>query len=373
MGTTRPAGIRRTEGCVPGRSSRQGRTAPARTNRRTDSPVRSWIRRTFVSTGSTSRPKAKLPTAAAVYGPTPGSSVRSSGQPSLGDDPCGAMQADRPPVVTEPLPGDDHVGRRGGCERLGGRPALEPGEPRGITRSTCVCCSITSLTRIAYGSRVGAMGAPGHARGTRREGAYASCDSRLGPAETRSLDRVRCFWLQDEHDELPWAVNALDAAQLDVRGRRRAGDQRDRPTLGSDQFSGTPKPLGYELDDLRSVDDADMEIGDQRQRAAAARLGVGGEDDRARLGDCSGAACDGAIERVEAGGVECRVRQQLKAGRSPFFPELCRDSQTPRTASCRDVFDRRRYRFRDDAENLGPVVGDALAEEVDQASRAAPA
>ena len=45
------------------------------------SPVRSWTRRTFVSTGSTSRPKAKLPTAAAVYGPTPGSSVRSSGQP----------------------------------------------------------------------------------------------------------------------------------------------------------------------------------------------------------------------------------------------------------------------------------------------------
>ena len=30
----------------------------------------------------------------------------------LGDDPCRAVQADRPPVVAEPLPGDDHVGRR---------------------------------------------------------------------------------------------------------------------------------------------------------------------------------------------------------------------------------------------------------------------
>ena len=49
------------------------------------SPVRSCTRRTFVSTGSTSRPNAKLPTAAAVYGPTPGSSVRSSGQPVVGD------------------------------------------------------------------------------------------------------------------------------------------------------------------------------------------------------------------------------------------------------------------------------------------------
>ena len=45
-------------------------------------------RRTFVSTGSTSRPKAKFPTAAAVYGPTPGSSVRSSGQPSAATAPA---------------------------------------------------------------------------------------------------------------------------------------------------------------------------------------------------------------------------------------------------------------------------------------------
>src|SRR6187200_3353527 len=35
---------------------------------------------------------------------------------------------------------------------LGHRPSHR--SYRGTTRSTCVCCSITSLTRIAYGSRV---------------------------------------------------------------------------------------------------------------------------------------------------------------------------------------------------------------------------
>ena len=64
------------------------------------------------------------------------------------------MQVEPAAVVAEPLPGADHVGGSRGGERGGRRPALEPGEIRGITRSTCVCCSITSLTRIAYGSVV---------------------------------------------------------------------------------------------------------------------------------------------------------------------------------------------------------------------------
>ena len=45
-------------------------------------PSRPQTRRTFVSTAASSRPKANDATAAAVYGPTPGSSVRSSGHPS---------------------------------------------------------------------------------------------------------------------------------------------------------------------------------------------------------------------------------------------------------------------------------------------------
>ena len=90
------------------------------------SPVRSCTRRTFVSTGSTSRPNAKLPTAAAVYGPTPGSSVRSSGQPPLGDDARCRVKRHRAPVVAEPLPLEDDLGGGGGRQGLDGRPALEP-------------------------------------------------------------------------------------------------------------------------------------------------------------------------------------------------------------------------------------------------------
>ena len=69
-----------------------------------------------------------------------------------------AVQAERAPVVAEPLPLADHVGGRRRRERLDSRPALEPPLPRGTTRSTCVCCAITSLTRIAYGSRVSRQG-----------------------------------------------------------------------------------------------------------------------------------------------------------------------------------------------------------------------
>ena len=93
------------------------------------SPVRSWTRRTFVSTGSTSRPNAKLPTAAAVYGPMPGSSVRSSGQPRSATSARRAVQMTRAPVVAESLPRDDHVRGRSGGERLDGGPALEPATP----------------------------------------------------------------------------------------------------------------------------------------------------------------------------------------------------------------------------------------------------
>ena len=117
--------------------------------------VRSRTRRTFTSTGSTGRSKANRATASAVYRPTPGSSVRSS-RPALGGDSAGrAVQ----------------VERRGGCSRApatrGSRPrASRRRAPRpkasaratqrylGTTRATCVCWSMTSETRIAYGSRV---------------------------------------------------------------------------------------------------------------------------------------------------------------------------------------------------------------------------
>ena len=120
------AGTRRSAARARGTRWRRGRTAPARTTASKLSPVRSCTRRTLVSTGSTSRPKAKLPTAAAVYGPTPGQLGQVVGPAALGDRSRRAVQVDRAPVVAEPLPLDDDVGRRRGGERVDRRPALEP-------------------------------------------------------------------------------------------------------------------------------------------------------------------------------------------------------------------------------------------------------
>ena len=62
-----------------------------------------------------------------MYGPTPGSSVRSSGQPRAGDRTRRAVEVERAPVVPEPLPLADHVGGGRRRERLDRGPALEPG------------------------------------------------------------------------------------------------------------------------------------------------------------------------------------------------------------------------------------------------------
>ena len=74
----------------------------------------------------------------------------------------GAVQAERAPVVAEPLPLDDHLAgdAAASASTVGHRSSHAC--QRGITRSTCVCCSITSLTRIAYGSVVSR-----HGRGAR--------------------------------------------------------------------------------------------------------------------------------------------------------------------------------------------------------------
>ena len=89
-------------------------------------PVLRRTRSTLTSTGRTSSPNAKQRRAAAVYGPTPGSSVRSSGQPVGGDPVRSPLELHCAPVVAEPLPLSNDTGRRGRRERLDARPALEP-------------------------------------------------------------------------------------------------------------------------------------------------------------------------------------------------------------------------------------------------------
>ena len=61
--------------------------------------------------------------------PDPGQRGQVVGPAVRGDVLRGSMQVDGATVVAEPLPRDDHVGDRGGGERLGGGPALEPRRP----------------------------------------------------------------------------------------------------------------------------------------------------------------------------------------------------------------------------------------------------
>ena len=72
------------------------------------------------------RSHANEPTAAAVYGPTPGSSVRSSGQPCAATSPRGALQRQRAAVVAEPAPVREHLARGRGRERARVGEALQP-------------------------------------------------------------------------------------------------------------------------------------------------------------------------------------------------------------------------------------------------------
>ena len=111
-GSRSASGQRRSAECGRGRSSRRGRTAPARTPARTRARSAPGPRARSCRPGSTASPKAKFRIAAAVYGPTPGSLVRSSGQPRAATTARRAVQAERAPVVAEPLPLADHLRRR---------------------------------------------------------------------------------------------------------------------------------------------------------------------------------------------------------------------------------------------------------------------
>ena len=108
-------------------------------------------------------------------------------------------------------------------------------------------------------------------------------------------------------------MDALDALELDVGGRRRARDEDDRaPIAGGRGEAGDQ--LGHGLDDLLLADDADVEVGHECDRAAALALAAV-ERDRARLGTRRGTGRQGAVEPVELGRREATVFDQLDLGR----------------------------------------------------------
>src|SRR3954452_23726843 len=88
------------------------------------------------------------------------------------------------------------------------------------------------------------------------------------PAPGARAERTRCavpsLLLQDADDEAAGSVDALDPLQLDVRCRRRARDERQRAALEAAEHG---ERLRHRLDDLTPADDADVQVGDERERA----------------------------------------------------------------------------------------------------------
>ena len=93
----------------------------------------------------------------------------------------------------------------------------------------------------------------------------------------------------DHHVQHARAVHALDPVELDVRGGRRPGDERERPARALTDVLELLDGLRHEPHDLILADDADMKVRHERQRPPALpRAAV--ENERADLGDGDGAA-----------------------------------------------------------------------------------
>src|SRR5215210_4977005 len=95
---------------------------------------------------------------------------------------------------------------------------------------------------------------------------YSSTRSGL----TRRTNPTRCvisaLLLHDHDDERSRSVDALDSFQFDVGGGRRAGHECERATL---EAAERGERLGHGLHDLVRPDDANVDVGDERERAPA--------------------------------------------------------------------------------------------------------
>ena len=169
----------------------------------------------------------------------------------------------------------------------------------------------------------------------------------------------------DEHLEPARAVHALDAAELDVRGRGGAGDEGERAPLAGGRREALDS-LGHRADDLIDLHHAEMEIRHERQRAAAL-AGAAVEHDRARLGDRRAAAGEHAVDGVERLVRQTVIGHELDVRRAPGLRQVGRDHEPARPVAPARLPQRRRERVRLDNEHDGLVVGHALGQQVAQA------
>ena len=82
--------------------------------------------------------------------------------------------------------------------------------------------------------------------------------------------------------------DVAEGPEMKVIGRRSALTSSSSAAIAS----------GTELDDLRFADDAEVQVGHQREGAASLG-GTAGQNDRPGLGNCSGASSDDAIELIQ--------------------------------------------------------------------------
>jgi len=153
-------------------------------------------------------------------------------------------------------------------------------------------------------------------------------------------------------------VNPLHPIELDIRRRRRPRHQRDR-AAGAGRLGEAVDGVRHGGDDLLLVDDADVQVGHERERAAARGFGAV-EHDRPGLGDPERAAGDDAVERVELAHAQRGVLEALDRPREPCG--------AVRRA---DGLDARGELVGGGAVDGGLVVGNPLAEQVDVGRRRA--
>ena len=144
-----------------------------------------------------------------------------------------------------------------------------------------------------------------------------------------------------------------DGPEMKVSGRRWSSASATRASA-----SGRSSTI------CGSLDDADVEVGDERERAAA--LGrPGREDDRPGLGDRDGAARDGAVDQVEVAWRQLVVLDELDVGAAPGGREPAGRDQPRRATRRADRTDHRRELGLGHAPHLCAILAHSPAEELD--------
>ena len=160
----------------------------------------------------------------------------------------------------------------------------------------------------------------------------------------------------------PRTVHALDAIELDIRRRRRPRHQRDRPPGARPPRRARATASGTDGDDLLLVDHAQVEVGHERQRAAARALA------RRRARSCPVSAIPSAqpVSTPSSASSVARVERRVVGDELDAVER--RACPTTRSAPCaaQDLGHAPRSSVAGGHAVHGRlVVGDPLAEQVD--------